>query len=183
MCYRFSTGLTPAGKAFDVFVGILIILNVAAVVAEAEPGVGGNYQTFFDMFEVSYHIDSVLCNVVYRNVDSDSTFSMTLPLESKLFTKHCLESLQVRWKIVSFSFCCVSSLCTLAGVFCIGIHRRDSDASVHRADIFQVRFQPLELHYLILRHHRPSLHSPMVRRDSRLHLFTKKYNQCCYVSR
>jgi len=54
MCYRFSTGLTPAGKAFDVFVGILIILNVAAVVAEAEPAVGGNYQTFFNLFEVSY---------------------------------------------------------------------------------------------------------------------------------
>lgn len=54
MCYRFSTGLTPAGKAFDVFVGTLIILNVVAVVVESEPTVGDKYQTFFDLFEVRF---------------------------------------------------------------------------------------------------------------------------------
>lgn len=52
----------------------------------------------------------------------------------------------------------LSLLCTLAGVFGVGVHRRDLDASVHRADIFQVRLQPLQLHHLILRHRRPSLH-------------------------
>lgn len=59
VCYRFSTGVTEAGKRFDAFVATLILLNVAAVVAESEPALGGKggpsegrFQAFFDAFEV-----------------------------------------------------------------------------------------------------------------------------------
>lgn len=59
-CYRFSTGLTDAGKKFDTFVGTLIWLNVIAVIAESEPALGNmpgpagvRLQFFFDTFEVS----------------------------------------------------------------------------------------------------------------------------------
>ncbi|CAN0572545.1 unnamed protein product, partial [Ectocarpus sp. 12 AP-2014] len=57
-CYRFSTGVTEAGKLFDGFVAVLILLNVVAVIAESEPSLGGTggpsegrFQTFFDGFE------------------------------------------------------------------------------------------------------------------------------------
>lgn len=60
ICYRFSTGVTAAGKLFDTFVASLILLNVAAVIAESEPSLGGRagssdgrFQAFFDGFEVS----------------------------------------------------------------------------------------------------------------------------------
>lgn len=60
ICYRFSTGVTEAGKLFDGFVAVLILLNVVAVIAESEPSLGGTggpsegrFQTFFDGFEVS----------------------------------------------------------------------------------------------------------------------------------
>ena len=59
VCYRFSTGVTEAGKLFDAFVATLILLNVAAVIAESEPSLGGRagssegrFQAFFDGFEV-----------------------------------------------------------------------------------------------------------------------------------
>lgn len=59
VCYRFSTGVTEAGKLFDAFVAALILLNVAAVIAESEPSLGGKsgssegrFQPFFDGFEV-----------------------------------------------------------------------------------------------------------------------------------
>lgn len=59
-CYRFSTGLTDAGKMFDKFVGTLIVLNVVAVIAESEPYLGNmpgpageRVQLFFDIFEAS----------------------------------------------------------------------------------------------------------------------------------
>lgn len=60
VCYRFSTGVTEAGKLFDGFVAVLILLNVAAVIAESEPSLGGSagssdggrFQLFFDGFEV-----------------------------------------------------------------------------------------------------------------------------------
>ncbi|CAM9338942.1 unnamed protein product [Ectocarpus sp. 6 AP-2014] len=58
ICYRFSTGVTEAGKLFDGFVAVLILLNVMAVIAESEPSLGGTggpsegrFQTFFDGFE------------------------------------------------------------------------------------------------------------------------------------
>lgn len=59
-CYRFSTGMTPAGKRFDTFVAILIVLNVVAVIAESEPTLGSRaglseetVQEIFDGFEAS----------------------------------------------------------------------------------------------------------------------------------
>ena len=58
-CYRFSTGLTDAGKRFDKFVATLIMLNVIAVIAESEPSLGDSagpsgqtLQKVFDSFEV-----------------------------------------------------------------------------------------------------------------------------------
>eukprot|EP00752_Nemacystus_decipiens_P005802 g5248.t1 len=58
VCYRFSNGVTAAGKLFDAFVATLILLNVAAVIAESEPSLGGRagssearFQGFFDGFE------------------------------------------------------------------------------------------------------------------------------------
>lgn len=60
VCYRFSTGVTEAGKKFDTFVATLIVLNVVAVIAESEPSIGNNtgpwgatIQRFFDVFEVN----------------------------------------------------------------------------------------------------------------------------------
>ena len=57
-CYRFSTGLTDAGKRFDKFVAVLIMLNVVAVIAESEPSLGDSagpsgqtLQAVFDSFE------------------------------------------------------------------------------------------------------------------------------------
>lgn len=61
MCYRFSTGVTAAGKKFDTFVATLIVLNVVAVISESEPSLGSRpgpsgakIQAFFDIFEVDY---------------------------------------------------------------------------------------------------------------------------------
>ncbi|CAM9142714.1 unnamed protein product [Ascophyllum nodosum] len=62
--YRFSTGVTQAGKIFDAFVAVLILLNVIAVIAESDSRLGGrsnsatgslddggSIQAFFDGFE------------------------------------------------------------------------------------------------------------------------------------
>lgn len=68
VCYRFSTGITEAGKLFDTFVAALIVLNVVAVIAESEPFFGGGtgpsreggFQEFFDSFEVRIQGGDVL---------------------------------------------------------------------------------------------------------------------------
>lgn len=58
-CYRFSEGITRAGRIFDTFMAVLIMLNVVAVIAESEPSLGSSagpsgmgVQRFFDGFEV-----------------------------------------------------------------------------------------------------------------------------------
>lgn len=63
ICYRFSTGVTVAGQKFDTFVGLLIMLNVAAVMAESEPSLGNRpgpsgarIQAIFDIFEVGLEV-------------------------------------------------------------------------------------------------------------------------------
>lgn len=72
MCYRFSTGVTDAGKKFDMFVAVLIVLNVVAVISEAEPSLGNRpgptgarIQLFFDIFEVCYQATVPFCRAVH----------------------------------------------------------------------------------------------------------------------
>jgi len=49
---RAASGGDTASKIFDVFIMMLIILNVIAVILETEESLSSRYSTFFYIFEI-----------------------------------------------------------------------------------------------------------------------------------